>query len=255
MQHAASLLPRLLRVRAAAVAGALLALATLAGCDDPQGPGTVPAVHSVEISQRELLLAIGANQQLAATLKAADGRTLSGRAIAWSSSDTVVATVTAGGAVTARGPGSARIIASSEGKSDTAQVAVANPAPTITALSPALVEAGGPAFTLTVTGTGFLAGSYIRWNGSVRLPTQITATELRVEVPSSDIAVTQAIQVTVHNPAPGGGISSPLTLLVVTGESPNPPPQPGVLAPAARQRAAAVSRSRCWAAASCPRRG
>lgn len=40
-----------------------------------------------------------------------------------------------------------------------------NPVPTVTSISPASIDAGGPSFTLTVTGTGFVAYSRIMWNG------------------------------------------------------------------------------------------
>ena len=66
------------------------------------------------------------NGQLTATLRDALGNILSGRQIAWSSSNTQVATVTQTGAVTAQDRGSATITATSEGKSGTAAVEVRN---------------------------------------------------------------------------------------------------------------------------------
>jgi len=40
--------------------------------------------------------------------------------------------------------------------------------PALLALSPSMVAAGSPGFILTVTGTGFVPGSVVRWNGSNR---------------------------------------------------------------------------------------
>ena len=42
------------------------------------------------------------------------------------------------------------------------------PLPTITALDPSSATPGGPAFTLTVNGTGFIDSSVVRWNGADR---------------------------------------------------------------------------------------
>ena len=44
-------------------------------------------------------------------------------------------------------------------------VVVNNPTPTLTALNPSVANEGGPAFTLTLTGNDFIAGSVVRWDG------------------------------------------------------------------------------------------
>jgi len=51
-----------------------------------------------------------------------------------------------------------------------------NPAPTLSALSPTSATAGGPAFTLMVTGTNFVSGYTVRWNGNARTTTLVSAT-------------------------------------------------------------------------------
>jgi uncharacterized protein YjdB len=81
-------------------------------------------VNSLSISPATVTLVAGAAQQLAATARDAAGNELSGRVVAWTSSNLTVATVDAGGRVTARAPGSATITAASEGKSATAAVTV-----------------------------------------------------------------------------------------------------------------------------------
>ena len=45
---------------------------------------------------------------------------------------------------------------------------ISNPVPTITTLVPPSAAPGGPAFTLTVNGTGFINSSVVRWNGADR---------------------------------------------------------------------------------------
>ncbi|HEY3204475.1 MAG TPA: PQQ-dependent sugar dehydrogenase [Thermoanaerobaculia bacterium] len=85
------------------------------------------------------------------------------------------------------------------------------PVPTASSLSPAAAIAGDPDFTLTVNGTGFVYGSVIRWNGSDRPTTFVSATKLTAAIPASDIAAAGTASVSVFNPAPGGGLSNAQT--------------------------------------------
>jgi len=89
-----------------------------------------------------------------------------------------------------------------------------NPAPIVTSLSPASTVAGGPALTLTVTGSKFLAGSVVRWNGASRPTTFVSATQLQASIGAADIAVASLANVSVFTPAPGGGVSAPVTFTV-----------------------------------------
>ncbi|MBU4179375.1 MAG: 5'-nucleotidase C-terminal domain-containing protein [Actinobacteria bacterium] len=89
-----------------------------------------------------------------------------------------------------------------------------NSVPTITTLSPAGKTAGDAGFTLTVNGTNFVAGSKVRWNGADLTTTYVSATRLTATVPAADIANVGTADVTVFNPAPGGGISNVKTFTV-----------------------------------------
>jgi subtilisin len=89
-----------------------------------------------------------------------------------------------------------------------------NPAPVVTSLSPASTLVGGAALTLTVNGSKFLASSIVRWNGASRPTTFVSATQLRASIGAGDIAVSGTANVTVSNPAPGGGVSAPLTFTI-----------------------------------------
>jgi 6-phosphogluconolactonase (cycloisomerase 2 family) len=101
------------------------------------------------------------------------------------------------------------------GGASTAQAfTVENPAPALTLRSPSSVLVGSPDLTLTLTGTGFVAGSLVRWNGSDRSTTLVSTTELRATIPASDLATAAVSQLTVFTPAPGGGTSSPLDFTV-----------------------------------------
>ncbi len=85
-----------------------------------------------------------------------------------------------------------------------------NPLPVATSLSPNFAQAGGPAFTLTVNGSKFVAGSVVRWNGANRPTTLVSATQLQASISASDIAASSTANVTVVTPAPGGGTSASL---------------------------------------------
>ena len=90
-----------------------------------------------------------------------------------------------------------------------------NPVPQIAALSPSTVAGGGAAFTLTVSGTNFISSSAVRWNGSDRPTTFVSSTQLTAAIPASDIAASGSAEVTVFNPAPGGGASSAMTFTII----------------------------------------
>jgi hypothetical protein len=82
-----------------------------------------------------------------------------------------------------------------------------NPVPRLSTLAPRSGQQGGPAFTLTVTGTNFVPASVVQWNGSSRTTTFVSATQLTASIPASDLVTAGAAHVTVFTPAPGGGTS------------------------------------------------
>ena len=96
----------------------------------------------------------------------------------------------------------------------TVQLIAVNPKPAITSLSPSSATHGGPAFTLTVTGTGFLSSSVVNWNGSPRATTYGSSTGVTATITAADIAKAGTFKVTVTNPAPGGGTSAAKTFTV-----------------------------------------
>lgn len=81
-------------------------------------------VAQVQLSQSSGSLAVDGTLQLSATTVDAQGHTLSGRTVTWSSSAGTVASVSSTGLVTALSVGSATITATSEGKSATAAITV-----------------------------------------------------------------------------------------------------------------------------------
>ncbi len=83
-----------------------------------------------------------------------------------------------------------------------------NAIPTITSLSPSSAMVGSAGFTLTVNGTGFVSASVVKWAGSVRTTTFVSATEITAIINAADVAKAGTFKVTVTNPAPGGGTSA-----------------------------------------------
>jgi hypothetical protein len=76
----------------------------------------------------------------------------------------------------------------------------APPAPVITTLTPNTATAGGPGFTLTVDGSGFVSGSTVFWNGHAEATTFVSATRLTAAVTSDDIKTAGSIPVFVVIP-------------------------------------------------------
>jgi trimeric autotransporter adhesin len=83
-----------------------------------------------------------------------------------------------------------------------------NPVPTLTGISPASAAIESPSFTLTLSGSNFVPTSVVQWNGSARPTTFSSANQLTAAIPASDIESLGNSNVTVVNPAPGGGTSA-----------------------------------------------
>jgi hypothetical protein len=120
------------------VLAALLGLA--AACEEVTV--SVLDVASVTVDPGNVTLVADASTRLTAIPRDANGRSLSGRSITWSSENPGVAAVTPSGTVQAVAPGEARIVAQAEGVSGTAQVTV-QPGPRIV-LSRSTMEFTGP---------------------------------------------------------------------------------------------------------------
>jgi hypothetical protein len=104
-----------------------------------------------------------------------------------------------------------------------------NPVPTLTSLLPSNANAGGSAFTLTVSGTNFVSTSQVLWDGSQRVTTFVSSTLLTAQILASDLGSSGTATVTVQSPAPGGGTSGSLTFTI--NSAPNPTPTVTSLSP------------------------
>jgi hypothetical protein len=109
---------------------AILVALSLASACGGDGDGTPEApVETVTVTPNPASVQVGYTVQLTAALEDADGNTLSGRTVTWTSGATGTATVNGSGVVSGVAAGSATITATSEGKSGSATVTVTEPTP------------------------------------------------------------------------------------------------------------------------------
>lgn len=84
--------------------------------------------------------------------------------------------------------------------------------PTLTAILPTSANNGDSPFKLTVTGSNFVSGSTVQWNGSSRPTTFVSSTQLTAAIPASDVASVGTAQVTVATAGAGSSGSQPFTI-------------------------------------------
>ncbi|MFT3796204.1 beta strand repeat-containing protein [Flavobacterium sp.] len=91
-------------------------------------------------------------------------------------------------------------------------IKVAVTLPSLASLSPSSKVAGTGAFTLTVNGANFVSGtSVVRWNGSNRATTFVSATQLTAAITAADITSSGTASITVAN---GSGVSNALPFII-----------------------------------------
>src|SRR5688572_25968233 len=99
------------------------AVAAACGSADVQSPLGPKPVAAVEVTAPSPTLLVGTQMTLVATPRASGGEVLQ-RAVAWSSTDERIATVSGAGVVTAVAPGPVSIVASSESRTGAAPIVV-----------------------------------------------------------------------------------------------------------------------------------
>ncbi len=127
----------------------------------------------------------------------------------FSSATLLIATVPVGDLTTA-GTAAVTVVnaAPGGGTSTAVTFTINNTLPTLVTLSQTSAIAGAAGFSLTVTGTNFVSGSTVDWNGAPLVTTFTSATQLIAAVPMADIATGGTATITIVTPAPGGGTSA-----------------------------------------------
>ncbi|CAN5879806.1 hypothetical protein BH11GEM1_BH11GEM1_27000 [soil metagenome] len=179
----------------------------------------LPRVTTVTIALPAAIVA-GQSSTLVATLKDKNGTALTGRVIAWTSSDTRIATIDTNGLLAALAAGTTTVTATSEDIAGQVMVVVAPPAgttpPTITSIAPAVLTPGA---TATITGANFVTGpgnTTVKVAGVAATVTSATATQVVVLLPATGLpcATTQPVSVDVFTQA--GTATAKQTLTVAT---------------------------------------
>jgi uncharacterized protein (TIGR03437 family) len=137
----------------------------------------------------------------------------------------LTATVAAG-LTTSPGALSINVLNPGGGQVGPLSLIVVSPGPVILLLNPFSAVPGGPAFTLTVGGYGFLPGATVQWNGSALPTTFVNGAQLNATVAASFISSTGNDNITVSNQggAPSGSalfpVNSPVSPVTINSLSP-----------------------------------
>ena len=110
------------------------------------------------------------------------------------------------------------------GTSASEALVVANPKPTIAAVSPSTATAGDPGFNMAVLGANFVNSSIAIVNGQNRGANFVSSARMDVPILARDLMSPTTVTLTVANPAPGGGSSTAkLVVLQQPGAAPAAP--------------------------------
>jgi uncharacterized protein YjdB len=177
-------------------------------------PAQVP-IANITLSQTTAGVAVGQTLQLTATPRDAGGNTLTGRTIAWSSSNSNIVTVTQTGLVVGVASGQATVTAAAEGKTATATITVTNTPVASVAVTPngAVLQ---PAATLQLSaltkdqGGSVLSGRTVTWSTSNAGIASVTTNGLVTAVGAGTATIT----------ATSEGVSG-TALIVTAGASSN----------------------------------
>jgi len=119
------------------------------------------------------------------------------------------------------GTGRIRVMSGSGAPSSDLSYSILNPVPQIVSATPATLPAGSPDTAITLSGTGFLSGSIVRWNGEDRLTTWLAeSSSLRVTLRAEDLISASTGALTVRNAPLGGGTSGAFEFVVADSSAP-----------------------------------
>ena len=195
-------------------------------CDDGDGdaepPPPPPVVDRVTVSPSSPSIEKGETQQFTASAYDSDNEIISGKTFNWSSSNTLVATISASGLARGVSGGSTTITASVDGKSGTATLTVTEPPPpppvvdrvTVSPSSPSIEKGETQQFTASAydSDNEIISGKTFNWSSSNASVATISASGLARGVSGGSTTITASVD----------GKSGTTTLTVT--EPPPPPP-------------------------------
>jgi len=202
----------------AVAAGSATITATSEGIS---GSGTITAtqvaVASVTVTLNAASLTTGQSTQASAVTKDASGNVLTGRTIAWSSSNTAIATVSSSGLVQAVGAGSASIRGTSEGVTGSASLTVSLAPVASVTLSPTgmslpVGSTGQITATLKDASGNTLTGRTVTWSSGTPSVATVSASGLVAAVAAGSSTIT----------ATSEGVNGSIGVTVTTIVSPGP---------------------------------
>jgi len=162
-------------------------------------PAAPQPVATITLSAPSTSMAAGQSQAITATLRDAQGNTLTGRTIGWSSSNLGAVTVTPTGQVQAVGAGSATITAASEGKTGTIVLTVSAPVASVASVSVTGTSSltVGQTAQLTATpkddhGTP-LTGKTVTWTSSANSIATVSSTGLVTAVAAGTAVINASV--------------------------------------------------------------
>ncbi|MBI4478729.1 MAG: hypothetical protein HY651_01790 [Acidobacteria bacterium] len=86
-------------------------------------------------------------------------------------------------------------------------VTVQNPVPVVASLLPPVLQAGCQDSAVTINGSGFVPESKVRWNGNDVSTRFVNSNRLTATILAGELGMAGSGELTVFNPAPGGGTS------------------------------------------------
>ncbi len=197
------------------------------GGGDPVAP---PAVETVTVSASSSSVIAGQTLQLQFVVKDAAGNTLTDRPVTWASSNTNIATVSAG-LVTAVSVGRVTITATSEGKTGSVSINVApRPVASVQVTAPSATMIVDEQQTLTATvrdnAGGTISGRTLTWSSDNSVVANVSAAGVvnAIAVGTANITaevdgISGSVSVTVEpKPVATVQVVAPTTTMIVNGE-------------------------------------
>ena len=179
-----------------------------------------PALTTISITPTNASIDVGSTQTFVASGTDQFGAPFSLSSVQFSSENPSIATVN-GNVATGVAVGIAQITATNGSVTGQVFLTVTTPPPppielpVVTRLSPSLALTGSTDLTyLTITGSNFGTGATVNFGSNILTPVSITSNTITVTIPSNELQAAATIPVTVSNPAPQAGTSSPLSFLI-----------------------------------------